>query len=99
MKTSEDYAREGGSAFPFVENGLGGETSFTDAGMTLRDWMAGQVLVGISEHGCKVAMKDKDPTKQSDAIARLAYTIADAMLRARQRAPEASAADSEGGAS
>ncbi len=44
-------------------------------GMTLRDWFAGQVMVGIMAYG------HSESTEES---AHNAYTIADAMLEARK---------------
>jgi hypothetical protein len=49
---------------------------YCQAGMTLRDWFAGQVLVAIPHIGCG---SDLEP----EQIAHDAYKIADAMLKAR----------------
>lgn len=58
--------------------------------MTLRDWFAGQVLVGLisklpvidqtGEFGCKV----DDKIAYNDDVAESCYCIADAMLKARE---------------
>ena len=63
---------DGGPAFP--ESGERGKASGGE-GMTLRDWFAGQALVGLSirrEGKC-----DADDAEN-------AYRLADAMLRARE---------------
>ena len=68
---------DGGPAFPlplppkapFQEYGRTGK-----AGMTLRDWFAGQVLVGSYQAACANA----------NHAARNAYRLADAMLAARK---------------
>ena len=61
---------DGGPAFP---NGVS-EYALDRAGMTLRDWFAGQALPGLVAHGWY------DPEK----AARLALDYADAMLAARE---------------
>lgn len=61
---------DGGPAFPVELRG------YYAAGMTLRDWFAGQALAGL------LAASDADhPTW---AITDYAYRVADAMLVARQ---------------
>ena len=47
------------------------------AGMTLRDWFAGQALVGI--------LANQGPSLVTDVRARNAYTMADAMLAERSK--------------
>lgn len=61
---------KGGSAFPITNRP---NESFTSAGMTLRDWFAGQALAGF----CSI----DSGTPEADA--KMAYRIADAMLEAR----------------
>jgi hypothetical protein len=65
---------DGGPAFP----ALAYVANITDKGMTLRDYFAGQVLVGALA----------DPTCQPSPIelAKIAYRGADAMLAARKEA-------------
>lgn len=75
--TKVDYDRErtGGNAFP-VNSGILDHTS----GMTLRDWYAGQALMGLlaqGEHDCG-----------PDGIAHDCYLFADAMLAARDKGNE-----------
>jgi len=66
--------KDGGSAFPF-ENMPDGRVW---SGMTLRDYFAGQALVGIIASDCsdKMAVEPR---------AKLAYRIADAMLAEREK--------------
>ena len=48
--------------------------------MTLRDWFAGQVLVGI------LGQRNPEPMNEpEDVVAQMAYVIADAMLKERYR--------------
>ncbi|MGN6539096.1 MAG: hypothetical protein ACTHKQ_25645 [Mesorhizobium sp.] len=67
----------GGPAFPsewkFPDGG-----SATCPGMTLRDWFAGQALF-VAKDVCI----SRQSTTESD-VARVAYDIADAMLKARE---------------
>lgn len=70
-------------AFPVVaENGLG----HVSEGMSLRDWFAGQALVGM---GSTVPASPSGARWASHCIpavkVRVAYEIADAMLRERMK--------------
>ena len=63
---------DGGPAFPNND-----QHGCAFAGMTLRDWFAGQALVGMSAH--------KDSSKwEMHEITADAYAYADAMLAARK---------------
>ena len=62
----------GGPAFPIVEMGEGGKTSFVQEGMSLRDWFAGQALSAMNPQ-----------PQHARTTAAYAYEIADAMLYAR----------------
>lgn len=79
--------KDGGSAFPRLVSGASNESRFVGSrdlnfksagGMTLRDWFAGQALMGLlvahpaSEWKC-------------GALASVAYSAADAMLAERLR--------------
>jgi len=69
---------DGGPAFPFGQiSEITGQpiNGYFAPGMTLRDWFAGQAMREVGWHS------DKDKS------ARLAYEIADAMLRAREVKP------------
>lgn len=78
-----DKIEDGGPAFP--RSGLG------DRGMSLRDWFAGQALVGeIARHSTAEAMnatareaRDRGMSLP-EYMAKNVYLIADAMLRARK---------------
>jgi hypothetical protein len=74
--------KDGGPAFPVVTpiDGLGRLAAgypFPHEGMTLRDYFAAKAVQGICASGPAKSWSD-------DAIAREAYQIADAMLRARE---------------
>jgi len=59
----------GGPAFPIGSN----------AGMSLRDWFAGQAMVGILAN-------DSEPSPEKvGSIAQQAYILADAMLSQREK--------------
>lgn len=62
-------------------------------GMTLRDWFAGQALVGIlaSHRWARDGTTEQDGSilESSDVAAGLAYKMADAMLSARMVEPAA----------
>lgn len=69
--------KDGGQAFPVpAGNFSGGETWQSDFGMSLRDWFAGQALIGVVADWGETAFKP-------DAIAGRAYALAEAMLRVR----------------
>lgn len=55
-------------------------------GMSLRDYFAGQAIIGLVGHGNNVEAGNYDPTATiADVVAGHAYFIADAMLKARQK--------------
>lgn len=64
---------DGGSAFP-----SGNGSVPWSAGMSLRDWFAGQAL-----HGA-VTLLNQDRWAEPPNVARIAYAVADAMLKARK---------------
>ena len=63
---------DGGTAFPTDYDRRGG-------GMSLRDWFAGQALVGL------LAQETEEWGNESEVNARIAYRSADAMLAERQK--------------
>jgi hypothetical protein len=75
---------DGGPAFPATcsSDGIPLAVSYPESqvsGMTLRDYFAGQALMGILNNaGCFANMKDSD-------VAENAYHAADAMLAAREK--------------
>ena len=68
-----DPIDDGGPAFP-VENDFNKEYNYVCKGMTLRDWFAGQALEKASKGNSKTAQD----------IAKRAFYIADAMIKARK---------------
>ncbi len=78
-------AENGGPAFPVVEvHPVHG--SRVDMGMSLRDYFAGQAIIGLVGHGNNVESCNYDPTATiADVVAGHAYFIADSMLKARQK--------------
>lgn len=71
------HQNDGGPAFPFTEHTPDGSLYSEQPGMTLRDYFAAQVLVGLS-------VRREGKCNEDDA--RNAYALADAMLRAREAA-------------
>lgn len=77
MATKHD---DGGPAFAHNEKSHDGAHYQTHPGMSLRDWFAGQALMGMLANG--------EPTIQLPtgfSTAQCAYEYADAMLRARAK--------------
>lgn len=76
-------ARDGGPAFPhdkYMKGGDGGWGTFAHGGMSLRDWFAGQALSALVD-------PEDDGATHPDVFAEHAYSIADAMLAAREQQP------------
>lgn len=65
-------------AFPTESAHQSGNTTWHFEGMTLRDWFAGQVLIGIASRN------DYDDWEQFENRARRAYQMAEAMLKQRE---------------
>ena len=61
-------------AFPGTDAG-----GFVSTGMTLRDWFAGQAIMGLAP---EMATGDKENCRH---IAFIAYEVADAMMEAREK--------------
>jgi len=82
---------DGGAAFPFqtdqTMDGYNG-TKCGEMGMTLRDWFAGQALAGIKANIklCEICSNVPGMT-QPEAIAKMAYVDADAMIATRKTKP------------
>lgn len=72
--------KNGGPAFPRAGNG--------GHGMTLRDYFAGQVVVGLFSDGMTMVAVTKRASEEGvtdhDVYARIAYNVADAMLAVRE---------------
>ena len=81
---------DGGPAFPRPASpppatGL----EWAEDGMTLRDWFAGQALVGMApvvcKPGCQYEPQDGDPRSVEEFTAAVVYSLADAMLAERAK--------------
>ena len=77
----KDTAETGGPAFPLhiasPPGSGGGAHSYY--GMTLRDWFAGQAVMGL------IASNDAEAGDRIEDVPAYAYQIADAMLKARAK--------------
>ncbi len=71
MTTENPSAPDNPPAFPMA---VPTDFQFANDGMTLRDWFAGQALIGL----CL-----SEPWVLSEAKAQAAYEVADALLAAR----------------
>ena len=75
MTTEKD---NGGPAFPADFN--------YEKGMTLRDWFAGQALVGLTSQSEKSGVRSThDLRLYISAVGNFAYEIADAMISGRDK--------------
>ena len=74
--------KDGGPAFPrtWTDSPQGGYWLGSEQGMSLRDWFAGQALVGWISNPTSTASPGEDI---ADTLARAAYGVADAMLAHR----------------
>ena len=92
---------DGGAAYPTdwqQPNGRGGYYHNTESGMTLRDWFAGQAMNSAIEdytlkcrsgnaHGKPCLPNFADTSNgQADEVAKIAFALADAMIKERNRA-------------
>ena len=77
--SDEKHVDDGGPAFP--PNGGWRDDSSEGRGMSLRDWFAGQALVGQLAAG---PQPPDEPACTCEEYAESAYAYADAMLRARK---------------
>ncbi len=70
---------DGGPAFPHSgHDDHHGDIAYPDAGMSLRDWFAGQALAGLIHRGFT------EFGNRESGYTALAYTYADAMLKQRE---------------
>lgn len=74
------HERNGGPAFP---NSVQPDFQYAEAGMSLRDWFAGQALAGW------LASFGETTSPKADKCAAFAYEMADAMLAERAEAENA----------
>jgi hypothetical protein len=66
---------DGGPAFPVIETTMLAAGEAQHLGLTIRDWLAGQALIGIAMSGAYSVQRG----------AQAAYEYADAMLAAKDR--------------
>jgi hypothetical protein len=73
-----EIPRDDTYAFPFhaATTGPTGTVYVTCAGMTLRDWFAGQAIAGMLAHG-------PVPGGKPETFAAAAYSVADALITTR----------------
>lgn len=69
--------KDGGPAFPCSQ-----DVRLQDSGMTLRDWFAGQALVGMSSLYTQAGGTSEEIASANAAVA---YLMADAMLAERAK--------------
>lgn len=72
--------KDGGPAFPYVEET--GTRLLINSGMSLRDYLAGQAIVGI------IGKQEVMDRAQIERAAMRAYRIADGLLAAREQPTE-----------
>lgn len=77
-----DIKLTGGSAFP--NEGFNGWSS-PESGMTLRDYFAAKAMQGLLSANPETTSKLIVVTKGSGSVSELAYVIADAMLKQRNK--------------
>ena len=73
--------KDGGPAFPtenFIDHGPNALHDVYHPGMSLRDWFAGMALTGVM----------LKTTAEPQLLASLAYDLADAMLKVREKGGE-----------
>lgn len=78
----------GGAAFPVPGgpfNGNGDPINYPEAGMTLRDYFAAQVLAGVIASGDFLSPTGLFTGNGAPVMADAAYRLADAMLAERQK--------------
>ncbi|HCD2513564.1 TPA: hypothetical protein NBJ98_002672 [Citrobacter freundii] len=73
--------KTGGPAFPNKSAAVNGGSSFDSSGMTLRDYFAAKAMQGILANPGQL---DNVNDEASKWVAKDAYRVADAMLRARE---------------
>ena len=71
--------KDGGPAFPVIDDERTRLPIYSTSGMTLRQWYAGMAMVGITASPKTVAKISPDE------VAACAYEVADAMLAEREK--------------
>ena len=74
---------DGGPAFPMAS----GPCNDFEHGMSLRDWFAGKALAGMAGEYRTAQMYTCEFDETCESIAKSAYELADAMLKAREVRP------------
>lgn len=79
-----EQANDGGTAFPVSEEAARGKVAGVYGGMSLRDYFAAKAMVGV--HAEYMGFAKGSPLTRDDYhnIAADSFTLADAMLKARQ---------------
>lgn len=72
---------DGGPAFANMTASSSGPVNPRREGMSLRDWFAGQALIGL----CQAHMSAEEFVVSPALLARTAYAMADAMLAERAK--------------
>ena len=95
--TNENKIKDGGPAFPTEARALfpTNKASFWCDGMSLRDWFAGMALQGVlgshanlENHMAMIETSQKKGVMCSEFVAVVAYELADAMLKERDKKRE-----------
>lgn len=68
-------------AFPHLAEAHTGDPYYAEGGMTLRDYFAGQAIIGIYSHADSISEFRKNGVNAAQA----AYSIADSMLTERSK--------------
>ena len=74
-----DWFEQGGAAFPIPHSNEAGAPG-SEHGMSLRDWFAGQAMIGMLHPGWEA-----NAVNQPHLMAKHAYLAADAMLAERAK--------------
>ena len=75
--------KDGGPAFPYVVTFKEGTDVRYEEGLSLRDYFAGKAVAGMFYPAIADSLMG-DHDLDCDRLARYAYTMADAMLKARE---------------
>ena len=82
-----DKKNDGGPAFPQQEgfDEEGAPQGYRQAGMSLRDWLAGQAAVGYLNSGPLSLSEHERGMTFGELVAHRSYLLADAMLKERSK--------------
>lgn len=79
---TSERVNDGGPAFPMY-HAEGGVVNINEPGMSLRDWFAGQALMGLIAYSGEAGDHALEAPDKLD-VTDMAYEYADAMLKARE---------------